>query len=332
MLLFIIAEIGYRAAQVYYNGLLPEIAAPEEMGRISGIGWGVGAIGGILCLLLILPLVTIVGGDLAQRLSLLVTAAFFALSAIPIFAWLRERARPQPLPAGKSYAAVGFERLWDTFRAARQYGEFLKFMLAFLIYNDGIITVLNFGAIIGAVLFGLDQQMLLFFVLLILVMNGVGSFAFGFLTDRTSCKRALAISLLMMLGVIGWLYFTESQVAFFVIGALAGFAMAGAQSVSRTMVAILAPPGQSAEFYGLFAVVGRTSSFIGPAVYGWLAAETALWFQAQGRDPLPAEQAGQRLAVLSIGVFLLVGLALLSRVDERRGRQAAVRQVEGRFS
>ena len=275
---------------------------------------------------------TIIGGDLAQRLSLLVTAAFFALSAIPIFLWLRERARPQPLPAGKSYAAVGFERLWNTFRAARHYGEFLKFMISFLIYNDGIITVLNFGAIIGAVLFGLDQQMLLFFVLLILVMNGVGSFVFGFLADRTGCKGALVVSLLMMLGVIAWLYFTQSQVAFFVIGALAGFAMAGAQSVSRTMVAVLAPSGQSAEFYGLFAVVGRTSSFIGPAIYGWLAAEAALWFQAQGRDAMSAEQAGQRLAVLSIGAFLLVGLVLLSRVDERRGRQAAVEASQGRAS
>jgi len=329
MALFIVAEIGYRAAQVYYNGLLPEIAAPEEMGRISGIGWGVGAIGGIVCLLLILPLVTFVGGDLAQRLSLVVTAVFFALFAAPIFFWLRERARPQPLPAGESYVGVGFKRLWNTFRAARRYREFIKFMFAFLIYNDGIITVLNFGAIIGAVLFGLDQQMLLLFVLLILVMNGVGSFVFGFLVDRTGCKRALALSLLLMLAVVAWLYFTQSQVVFFALGALAGFAMAGAQSVSRTMVAILAPSGQSAEFYGLFAVAGRTSSFIGPAVYGWVAAEAALWFQAQGRDPMLAEQSGQRLALLSIAAFLLVGLALLSRVDERRGRQAAIEAGQG---
>jgi MFS transporter, UMF1 family len=329
MVLFIIAEIGYRAAQVYYNGLLPEIAAPHEMGRISGIGWGVGAIGGIVCLLLIMPVVSIVGGDLAQRLSLVITAAFFALFAVPVFLWLRERARPQPLPAGESYATAGFKRLWNTFRAARRYREFLKFMLAFLIYNDGIITVLNFGAIIGAVLFGLDQQGLLLFVLLILVMNGVGSFFFGFLVDRTGCKRALALSLLLMLAVVAWLYFTQSQAIFFLLGALAGFAMAGAQSVSRTMVAVLAPAGQSAEFSGLFAVVGRTSSFIGPAVYGWVAAEAALWFQAQGRDLALAEQSGQRLALLSIAAFLLVGLALLSLVDERKGRKAAIEAAGG---
>jgi len=105
---------------------------------------------------------------------------------------------------------------------------------------------------------------------------------------------------------------------------VAGVAMAGAQSVSRTMVAIFAPPGQSAEFYGFFAVMGRTSSFIGPFVYGLLAAEAALWYQAGGQDAVLAEQSGQRVAILSIVVFLAVGLALLALVDERKARAAAI--------
>jgi UMF1 family MFS transporter len=100
--------------------------------------------------------------------------------------------------------------------------------------------------------------------------------------------------------------------------------MAGAQSVSRTMVAIFAPPGQSAEFYGFFAVVGRTSSFIGPLVFGWLAAEATLWYQAQGQTPTSAEQLGHRVAILSIAAFILVGLLLLTFVDERKAREAAI--------
>jgi UMF1 family MFS transporter len=265
----------------------------------------------------------IVGGTFVLRLSFVITALFFATFAVPIFAWLRERAEPNPLPPGQSYLKVGFQRLLITFRQAKRYSEFLKFLLAFLIYNDGIITVLSFGAIIGAVLFGLDQQMLILFVLLILVMNGVGSFAFGWLADRIGCKRALGLSLLMMLGVVVWLFFTSSLVSFYVIGSIAGFAMAGAQSVSRTLVGIFSPQGQSAEFYGLFAIVGRTSSFVGPAIYGLIAAEGALWYQAQGQLAGQAEQSGQRLAVLSIGAFLLVGFALLMVVDEARGRAAA---------
>ena len=320
---FILAEIGYRSAQVFYNGLLPEIAAPEEMGRVSGVGWGIGSVGGIICLLLILPLVVLIEGTFILRLSLVITALFFAISSVPIFLWLRERAQPQPLPSGESYLAVGFKQLWRTLKTARRFGEFVKFMVAFLIYNDGVITVLSFGAIIGAVLFGMDQQMLVIFIILILVTNGIGSYVFGLLADRIGCKRSVVLSLLMMIGVIVWLFFSHSQVSFYFIGALAGFAMAGAQSVSRTMVGVFSPPGQSAEFYGLFAVVGRTSSFIGPAIYGWVAAEAALWYQAQGQAVVLAEQSGQRLAILSIGVFLLVGLALLWFVDEGKAREAA---------
>jgi UMF1 family MFS transporter len=175
------------------------------------------------------------------------------------------------------------------------------------------------------VLFGMDQQMLVLFVILILVMNGVGSFVFGWLADRIGCKRSLVIAILMMIGVVSWLFFTHSLLAFFVIGAIAGFAMAGAQSVSRTLVGVFSPPGQSAEFFGLFAVTGRTSSFVGPAIFGFIAAEAALWYETQGQAVGPAEQSGQRLAVLSIAAFLVIGLLLLGLVDETKGRAAAGR-------
>jgi UMF1 family MFS transporter len=143
--------------------------------------------------------------------------------------------------------------------------------------------------------------------------------------DRIGGKPSLVVSLIMMVIVVAALYFNQTLTGYFVIGAVAGVAMAGAQSVSRTMVAIFAPPGQSAEFYGFFAVVGRTSSFIGPAVYGLLAAEAALWYQAQGQEVGLAEQSGQRVAILSIGAFILAGLILLAFVNEKRAREEAVR-------
>jgi UMF1 family MFS transporter len=161
-------------------------------------------------------------------------------------------------------------------------------------------------------------------MIIVQMTNVAGAFLFGELVDRIGGKLSLVLSLVMMIGIIVGLYLNQSLTGYFVIGALAGVAMAGAQSVSRTMVAIFAPPGQSAEFYGFFAVVGRTSSFIGPAVYGWLAAEAALWYQVQGQDPGVAEQSGQRLAILSIGAFILVGLLLLAFVDEKKARAAAI--------
>ena len=324
MSLFILAEIGYRAAQVFYNGLLPEIAAPDEMGRISGYGWAIGTAGGVVCLLLILPLIVLVGGTFVVRLSLVITALFFAVAAVPLFLWLRERAEPQDLPPGENYLTVALKQLWKTIRTAGQFWEFVKFMIAFLVYNDGIIMALDFAAIIGAVLFGMSQEQLIIFMIIVQVTNVAGAYVFGILVDRIGAKRSLVLSILMMIGVVVWLYFNQTLSGYFVVGAVAGVAMAGAQSVSRTMVAIFAPPGQSAEFYGFFAVVGRTSSFIGPIVYGLLAAEAALWYQSQGQDSVLAEQSGQRVAILSILVFLVLGLVLLAFVDEKKARKAAM--------
>ena len=324
MLFFILAEIGYRAAQVYYNGLLPEIAEPHEMGRISGYGWAIGTMGGVVCLLLILPLVVLIGGTFIVRLSMVITAVFFAVSAAPLFLWLRERAKPQTLPAGENYLTVALKRLWKTITTAARFREFVKFMIAFLVYNDGVIMALDFAAIIGAVLYGMSQEQLIIFMIIVQVTNVAGAYLFGILVDRIGGKRSLVLSLVMMIAVVVWLYFNQTLTGYFVVGAVAGVAMAGAQSVSRTMVAIFAPPGQSAEFYGFFAVMGRTSSFIGPFVYGLLAAEAALWYEARGQDVVLAEQSGQRVAILSIAAFLVVGLALLLFVDERKARETAM--------
>jgi len=331
---FILAEIGYRSAQVFYDALLPEIAAPEEMGRISGNGWAVGTAGGIVCLVIVLPLIVLqqqgvlaMSGDLVVRITLVITAVFFALSAIPLFLWLPERAKAKALPAGENYLSMAFKQLGKTIRTARSFREFLKFMLAFLIYNDGIIMALDFAAIIGAVLFGMNQQDLIIFVILVQATNVVGAYIFGILMDRMGGKPSLVGSLILMILVVLGLYLAQTRTAFFIIGAVAGVAMAGAQSVSRTMVAVFAPPGQSAEFYGFFAVAGRTSSFIGPAVYGWIAAEMALYYAAQGQSVALAEQSGQRIAILSIAIFLLVGLGLLLFVEEKKARETAVGEM-----
>ncbi len=321
---FLLAEIGYRAAQVFYDALLPEIAAPDEMGRVAGTGWAVGSAGGILILLLILPPILMSNSNLlVVRGSLVATAIFFALAAAPVFLWLRERAQPQKLPPGENYLSIAFKQLRKTIRAARGFKEFLKFMLAYLIYNEGVIIALDFAAILGAVLFGLQQTGLIIFFIIVQATNVVGAVLFGHLQDRFGGKRSLTLSILLMVACVVALYFAQSQLQFFIIGAVVGIAMAGIQSVSRAMVGTFSPPGSSGEFFGFFALTGRTSSVIGPAVFGWLAAELTLWYQRQGQDLVLAEQAGHRLAIFSIAAFLLLGWALMSFVDEEKARQAA---------
>jgi len=323
MAFFILAEIGYRSAQVFYNSLLTEIAEPDEIGRVSGTGWAIGSAGGILCLLLILPLIMMIEGTMIVRASLIITAVYFAVFSIPLFLWLNERSDPKPLPEGESYLSLGFKQAFATLRTVGNYREFVKFIVAFLIYNDGVIMALNFASIIGAVLFGMDQQDLIIFVILVQVTNVIGAYVFGLLTERWDVKRTLMLSIVFMIAAVVWMYFAQTVTSFYMVGALAGFAMAGVQSVSRAMVGVLVPRKQSAEFYGFFAVAGRTSSFIGPTVYGWIAAEAALRYEASGISTLVAEQMGQRWGILSIAVFLLIGMVLLILVNERQARALA---------
>jgi len=326
MLFFIIAEIGYRSGQVFYNSLLPEITTPEEMGIVSGIGWAIGSAGGILCLLIILPAIMFIEGTLMVRLSLPFTAVFFAVSTIPTFLWIKERAQPQQLPPGENLLTVSLKRLARTVRSVKRFREFIKFIVAFLIYNDGILMALDFAAIIGAVLFGMDQQQLIIFMIIVQATSVLGAYIMGLISDKIGSKNSLVISIMMMTAVVIGMIFTNTIEGFFVIGALAGFALTGVQSVSRTMVGLFAPKGQSAEFFGFFAVAGRTSSFIGPTVYGILAAEAALYFEKQGKLQMLAEQSGQRVAIISIALFLVLGLVILFTVNENKAKSAAVEE------
>ena len=322
MALFILAEIGYRSAQVFYNSLLPEIASDEEIGRISGNGWAIGSAGGVVCLVIVLALIQLIGGGLTVRLTLVFTALYFAIFATPLFLWLKESPAVGKLPSGTSLLSLPFKRIAETVRAVRRYREFGKFMLAFLVYNDGILMTLSFAAIMGTVLFGMEQKELIVFMILVQITSIPGAFVMGWVTDRLGARTSLFLSLVGMLGAVMWLYFNRSITGFYMIGALAGFALTGVQSVSRAMVGMLAPAGRSAEFYGFFAVAGRTSSFIGPTIFGIIAARMAVVYQNRGLLDLAAEQAGQRVAILSIAAFLLVGGLLLLFVNERAGRGA----------
>ena len=317
MVFFIIAEIGYRSGQVFYNSLLPEIAAPEDMGRVSGNGWAIGSFGGILILLILLPLIVIFGGTLVVRLSLVFTSIYFAASAIPAWLWIKERAVANELPEGQNYLSIAFTRLIETAKALGDFRDFLRFIIAFLIYNDGILMALNFASIIGAVMFGMEQTELIIFMIIVQITSVIGAYFAGILGKKLGFKRTLIYSILMMAIVVILMIFAQNVTQFYIIGALAGFALTGVQSVSRTMVSYFAPEGRSAEFYGIFAVSGRTSSFIGPTIYGFLAFEAARYFEnTRGLSTILAEQSGQRVALGSIVIFLVAGLLVLLSVKD----------------
>lgn len=325
MLFFILAEIGYRGGQVFYNALLMDVAKPDEMGRVSGNGWAFGSVGGIICLLFILPPIVLSQSDpLVIRGTFVFTALFFALSTIPLFLWVREHHQPRQLAPGDNYLSLAFRRIRSTFMAVRQFGSFLRFMAAFLVYNDGILMALNFAAIIGAVLFGMTQTQLILFMIIVQVTSAIGAYVFGIWGEKHGLKQTLIAAILLMIGAVTWMIFNQTLTGYFIIGAIAGFALTGVQSLSRAMAGLFAPESKSTEFFSFFAIAGKSTSFIGPTLFGALAFRMSNWFQSQGFAASTAEQLGLRASIVSMAVFLVVGLFVLVAVNEKRARQAAL--------
>ena len=313
MLFFILAEIGYRGAQVFYDALLVDVSTPKTIGYISGKGWAVGMLGGVACLIIVLVPMQLIGNSFIPY-TFLITALFFLLSSIPTFLHVREITEPEVIPAGETVFGLAFKKLGRTFREIKSYGEFLKYMIAFLIYNDGIMMLMDFAAIIGATLFGMGQVQLILFVIVIQITGAAGALLFGRISDKQSSKQAIIISLLILIASLTGLFFIKSNVMFFVIGAFAGFSLSGAQAVSRTMVSQLAPAGKTTEFYGFLSVAGRTSTFVGPFVFSTVSYRAHNLYLARGLSDLAAEQAGLYWAVGSILLFLLVGMVILLTV------------------
>lgn len=310
ILFFIVAEIGYRASQVFYDALLTDVSTPETIGFISGKGWAVGMIGGIVALLLVLLPIQLIGNQMIH-FAFILTAALYLIFSIPTFLWVEEKREPEQIPADKSIISLAFDKLAQTFRSIKHYKEFIKYMVAFLIYNDGIMMLMDFAAIIGATLFGMEQTQLIVFVILIQISGTFGALLFGSISDKKSSKEAIVISLLILIASITCLLFSKGIISFYIIGFMAGFSLSGAQAVSRTMVSQLAPAAKTAEFYGFLSVAGRTSTFVGPLVFGTISYRAHNWYVKNGLEAILAEQYGLLWAIGSIITFLVLGLLVL---------------------
>lgn len=310
MLFFIIAEIGYRAAQVFYDALLNDVSTPETIGTVSGKGWAIGMVGGIVALLIVLVPIQLIGNEIIHW-SFLLTAIIYLISSIPTFLWVEEKPSKAHVKAGRRTFKLAFAKLAQTFRDARNYKEFIKYTVAFLIYNDGIMMLMDFASIIGATLFGMQQIQLIIFVIIIQIAGAFGALLFGRIADRKSSKEAILLSLIVLIASVVGLFFIKKLIWFYVIGFLAGFSLSGAQATSRTMVSQLAPDTKTTEFYGFLSVAGRTSTFIGPLVFGTISYRAHNWYVNNGFDAIASEQYGLLWAIGSIVAFLLIGMLIL---------------------
>lgn len=328
MVFVVLSNFGYAAGENFVSSFLPDIARPEEMGRVSGYAWGFGYVGGILSLVLSLLLITRFGTGsgtdttLPVRLTFLVTAAFFAVSALPTFLWLRERRRNVAGPGETGVAArpptgafrASFGRLAATYRKLGAFKELMKFLVSFLMFNSGIQVVVAFAAIFAQKELGFTPGMTVVLIIVVNITAAAGAMLFGMVQDRIGPKKTVLITLLIWITTVITAYFIRSRDLFWIVANLAGLAMGASQASARALIGLFSPPSKSAEFFGFWGFSGKFSAILGILTFGALSYRFT----------------SNRLAILSTIFFFFFGIVFLLLVDEERGRRAAVEYVDER--
>jgi len=304
-----LSSIAFEFGLVFYNAMLPDLAGPDRVGRVSGWGWALGYAGGLTCLVIALfgfvkaetPLFGIPTEDAAHvRAVMLLAAAWFALFSLPLFLFTPDR---PPTGRGASSAVrEGLATLRATIRDIRNYGAILRFLVARMLYADGLVTLFAVGGIYAAGTFGMDFGEVVQFGIALNLMAGLGALAFAWADDWLGAKPVIVVSLIALIGLGAGALVVESKTAFWIIGMALGVFVGPSQSASRSMMARLAPEGLRTEMFGLYALSGRATSFMGPIAFGFATG----YFGSQ------------RAGMATILIFLVAGLLLLIPVREPR--------------
>jgi UMF1 family MFS transporter len=316
--LFILANLGFSGGNVFYNAYLTELGNERTYGRISGLAWGFGYIGGGLCLVLNLLMLQkpewlgFSRGDFGVQECILVSGIWWAVFAIPTFLWLRDS---HPVAQRRDSLArtfiSGWSRVRETLTHVRRYRQLFRFLLAYLIFNDGIETVIVTASIFGSEVVGLGAGELIVYFIMIQATAFVGSLIFGWLSDSIGNKRSLLLSLIIWIIIVIWGYnigvLIDMRTDYFLMGILAGLVLGGSQSASRSMQALFTPKARASEFFGFFSLSGRFSNVLGTAIYGSAIILTG----------------GVQSALLALGLFFVAGGCILYFVDEQEGALAA---------
>lgn len=308
IVLLVVSNFFFGTGENLIAAFLPEIAKGRALGKVSGWGWGLGYFGGLVTLGLCLAYVTRAqaAGEAAAQfvpVTMLITAVMFLIASLPTFLVLRERAVARP-----GVLVNPFARTWRTLRDARRHEDLMRFLVCILFYQAGVTSVVALAAIYAQEAMGFETQDTIFLVLLVNVTAMVGALAFGHVQDRLGHKLTIALTLIGWLLTIAVAWAAITRPMFWVAANLAGLCLGASQSAGRALVGYLSPASQRAEFFGLWGLAVKLSSIFGPLSYG-----AVTWMS--GGD--------HRRALLTVAVFFIAGLALLTGIDVKRGRRAA---------
>jgi UMF1 family MFS transporter len=314
---FVISNIAFEFANVFYNAYLPDITTSGNIGRVSGVGWGAGYIGGLTAMGVALaafihPEVPWFGvsteGGAHVRATCLLVAVWFALFSLPLFLWVPGTRSPVGLKK-TGIMKTGVTDLKDTFREIRRYRQIIRLLVARMIYNDGLVTIFAFGGIYAAGTFGFSFQEIMIFGIVLNVAAGTGALIMGVFDDRLGGKTTIQVSNGVLTLAVLMAVLAPDKAMFWAAGILVGFFAGPNQSASRSLLGRFVPEEKENQFYGFFAFSGKLTAFMGPLLLGILT------------RAFDSQRAGVAVLVL----FFIAGGLLLSRVDEQEGKAAARR-------
>jgi len=311
--------VSFGASIVFYNSFLPEIATPDRRDHVSSMGWAIGYIGGGLLLALNLLLFSrassfgLTEGH-AVRISLASAGVWWGIFTLIPLTRLRNRQPAKSLQPGRGYLRTGLSQLIHTASSARAYPQTVLFLLAYLIYNDGIQTVITLSSQFGQEELGLGIGTLTTVVLMVQFVGFFGNMIFDWLAKAIGAKGAVMISLAIWGGTLGYVYyFLHGTLGFYILGLIIALVLGGSQALSRSLYSQMVPRGQEAEYFSLYEVSDKGTSWLGPLIFGVALARTRNY----------------RIAVLSLVIFFIIGLALLSLVNVRRASLEARHELPG---
>ncbi len=302
LILVAFGNAAFEFGQVFYNAMLPDVAPPGRLGRVSGWAWGLGYAGGLVCLALCLvlfvqPETPLFGLDreAAEQVRIIgpFVALWFAVFAVPMFLFTPDTPA-SGRPMGEA-VTQGLRTLVATLRALPRHGQIGRFLLARMIYTDGLNTLFTFGGLYAAGTFAMSYEDILIFGILLNIAAGLGAVGFAWVDDIFGAKRTIVIALIALTLFSTLILLVESKTWFVALGCAIGVFIGPAQAASRSLMARLAPAEVRTEMFGLYALSGKATAFVGPALVGWVT----LW------------AGSQRAGMATIVVFFVVGLILL---------------------
>ena len=302
-ILFILANIGFEAGLVFYDAFLPNLTEKKNFGRVSGYGFAMGYVGALVVLLIVMILLPPQSSPSYYfyiRLSFVVAAVFFLFFSIPLFLFVSE---PKlSISVKKDALKTGMRKSSATLKALfvhKTYPSITRFLLAFFLYNDAIITIIAFASIFASTILKMTDDQVIYFFVIVQSTAVIGSFVFGIISDHIGPKKTITITLVIWLGVILGAFFVQNVFQFYLVGLSAGASIGSSQSCSRSLMALLTPKEREAEFFGFYdGLFGKSSAVIGPLFYGIIS-----------------DISNERIAALAIGIFFLIGLIILQKVE-----------------